>query len=249
MTIVTATLHTEDGVVLDATVRAPAVPVGAVVLAHGFSGSKDQPEVIALADALVDQRYAVVTYDARGHGGSGGECTLGDAERHDVAAAVRLAAETAPRVATVGASMGGISVLRYAVDDPSLAAVVTVSTPAVWRVPRSAQGAFSVVLTQTRPGRWVARRKLSVRLCRERPRGDAPVALAAKLRRPLAVIHGAGDRFVPAGQAYLLHAAAGAASTLTVVPGMGHAYRPDVLVPVLDALAWGFAQPGALVTA
>jgi len=247
MTIFATTLHTHDGVALAAAVRSTPDPIGAVVLVHGFSGGKDQPEVVALADALTADGYAVVTYDARGHGRSGGECTLGDAERFDVASAVQLAAETADRVAVVGASMGGISVLRYAVDDPALAAVVTVSTPAVWRVPRTARGAFSVVLTQTRSGRWVARRKLSVRLGRPQPRGDAPVALAARLLRPLAVIHGGADRFVPAGQAQLLFAAAGAASQLTLVPGMGHAYRPGVRVPLLGALEWGFAEPRELV--
>ena len=189
-----------------------------------------------------------MTYDARGHGRSGGECTLGDAERFDVAAAVEVAAETAGRIAVVGASLGGIAVLRYAVSDPSLAAVVTVSTPAVWRVPRTVRGAFSVVLTRTPVGRWVARRKLAVRVRRERPRGDPPVVLASRLSRPLAVVHGSADRFVPAGQARLLHAAAGAASLLTVVPGMGHAYRPEVVVPLLDGVGWGFAQPGELVT-
>jgi pimeloyl-ACP methyl ester carboxylesterase len=249
MTIINTTLHTRDGVALEASVRTATAPIGAIVLAHGFTGSKDQREVVAVADALLAHGFSVVSYDARGHGESGGECTLGENERFDVAAAVGLATETADRVAVVGASMGGISVLRYAVSDPSLAAVVTVSTPAVWRVPRTARGAFSVVLTQTPPGRWVSRRKLAVRLGRRMARGEAPVALAAKLSRPLAVIHGSADRFVPARQARLLHAAAGAASQLTLVPGMGHAYQPDVLAPLLDALEWGFAQPRDLVPA
>jgi len=249
MTIFDTTLHTQDGVALAAAVRMVLHPLGAVVLAHGFSGGKDQPEVVAVANALMADGYSVVTYDARGHGRSGGECTLGEDERFDVAAAAELAGETADRVAVVGASMGGISVLRYAVDASALAAVVTVSTPAVWQVPRTARGAFSVVLTQTRPGRWLTRRKPSVRLCHPQPRGDAPVALAAQLSRPLAVIHGSADRFVSAGQAHLLHAAAGAASQLTLVPGMGHAYRPDVRVPLLEAVGWGFAQPRELVPA
>jgi alpha-beta hydrolase superfamily lysophospholipase len=249
MTIVTTTLHTQDGVDLAASVRTPPDPIGAVILAHGFSGGKDQPEVVATADVLVARGYAVVCYDARGHGASGGECTLGETERFDVAAAVELAGETAERTAVVGASMGGIAVLRYAVGDPSLAAVVTVSTPAVWQVPRTARGAFSVVLTQTAAGRWVSRRKLAVRLCRSQSRGEAPIELAARLARPLAVIHGSADRFVRAGQARLLHSAAGAASRLTLVPGMGHAYQAHVLLPLHDALEWGFSQPRELVTA
>lgn len=250
MTIFATTLQTTDGIQLLAAIRTPSkAPVGGVILAHGFCGGKDQPEVVALADALCERGYAVVTYDARGHGRSGGECTLGDAEHFDVAAAVELANETAGRIVVAGASMGGISVMRYAVRDPSLAAVVTVSAPAVWQVPRTARGACSVVLTRTPLGRWVTRHQLSVRVCRERPRGDAPVALAARLSRPLAVVHGTADRFVPAGQARLLYAAAAGASRLTLVPGMGHAYRMDAVAPVLDAVEWGFAQPRDLVTA
>jgi pimeloyl-ACP methyl ester carboxylesterase len=249
MTIFSTTLRTTDGVQLDAAIRTRPAPVGAVVVAHGFTGGKDQAEVVALADALWERGYSVVTYDARGHGRSGGECSLGDAEHFDVAAAVGLAAETSDGIAVVGASMGGIAVLRYAVRDPALVSVVTVSAPAVWQVPRTACGACSVVLTRTPLGRWVARRTMSVRLSRERPRGDAPVVLAARLSRPLAVIHGGADRFVPASQARVLYAAAGGPSQLTVVPDMGHAYQTDAVAPVLDAVAWGFALPRELVSA
>ena len=62
-----------------------------------------------------------ITYDGRGQGDSGGLCTLGDAERHDVAAAVAFAREHADRVVVVGASMGAIAVLRHAAGDADLA--------------------------------------------------------------------------------------------------------------------------------
>src|SRR5204863_297146 len=63
-------------------------PRAAVVLAHGFSASKDEADVVRVAGALQAAGFDVVSYDARGHGASEGECTLGDLERHDVAAAV-----------------------------------------------------------------------------------------------------------------------------------------------------------------
>ena len=100
------------------------------------------PNVSALAEALVGDGFDVITYDARGHGSSEGESTLGDDEQHDVAAAVMAARERTPNVVLVGASMGGIAALRYAATDDDLAGVVTVSCPAHWRC-RSTSAACS----------------------------------------------------------------------------------------------------------
>ena len=76
--------------------------------------------------------FDVVSYDARGHGRSTGESTLGDLEQHDVAAAVALARTRSSDVVLVGASMGAIAALRYAATDPELRGVVAVSCPARW---------------------------------------------------------------------------------------------------------------------
>ena len=115
------TLHTDDGVTLAARWHpagdegsAPR-PAGApaVVVVHGFAGSKEQPAVVAMASALAAGGHRVLVYDSRGHGGSGGACTLGAGERLDVDAAVRRALDGAERVVVVGASMGGIAVLNH----------------------------------------------------------------------------------------------------------------------------------------
>ena len=59
-------------VTLDATVLTtdPAAPRPAVVLAHGFGGSKD--DSLATARTLARDGYAVIIYTARGFGDSGG---------------------------------------------------------------------------------------------------------------------------------------------------------------------------------
>src|SRR6476619_5040695 len=64
-----------------------------VVITHGFAASKDDAAVLAVTHALRARGHAVLTYDGRGQGDSDGLCTLGDAERHDVAAAVAAARE------------------------------------------------------------------------------------------------------------------------------------------------------------
>jgi len=162
-----AHLETGDGVLLSTRVhRAPGDAVATVVLVHGFTASKDDPTVVALAGALAAAGFDVIAYDGRGHGASGGVCTLGDDERHDVARAVGYAQGFGRPVVAVGGSMGAIAVLRHAVDDPDLAGVVTVSCPARWRLhgPRSL---LSAAMTRTTgasrecawPGRGPARRR------------------------------------------------------------------------------------------
>ena len=131
-------LRTSDGVELvTRSWQASGEPRATAVLVHGMSATKDHPELVAVAEVLTQHGIDVLAYDARGHGASGGICTLGDDERYDVAAAVERARESQLPIVVVGASMGGIAVLRHAADDPDLAGIVTVSSPADWRLHRS----------------------------------------------------------------------------------------------------------------
>src|SRR5689334_3979475 len=101
----TPTLRTVDGVRLTGRRwMTDDTPAATVVVVHGFSASSQCPNVEALAQVLHDDGFDVITYDARGHGTSEGESTLGDAEQHDVAAAVEMARERTPDVVLVGAS-------------------------------------------------------------------------------------------------------------------------------------------------
>jgi len=127
-------LETADGVSLEARAWfAQGHPPATVVLAHGFSAHTSDPHVGAVAEMLQRRGLDVVSYDARGHGRSGGQSTLGDLEAHDVAAAVAVASLRSERVLVVGASMGAIAVLRHAAaSDAAVDGVVLVSCPARW---------------------------------------------------------------------------------------------------------------------
>ncbi len=105
--------------------RAPGRRAPTVMVAHGFgeAGPAD-PDGPRLAGAptvstLLEAGYNVVTWDARGHGGSGGSAMLDspDHELRDTQAVldfvaeqpeVRLDAPGDPRVGMAGASYGGI---------------------------------------------------------------------------------------------------------------------------------------------
>lgn len=242
-----ATIRTTDGVVLHARWWEPPRPRGtAVVLAHGFTGSKDDPALEAVAEALRGEGHHVLAYDARGHHGSGGLCTLGDLERHDVAAAVAMARERADRVVTIGASMGAIAVLRHAAADPDLAGVVSVSSPALWRLPSNVRTLFATALTRTALGRRLAARQWHVDISSRWEDPDPPRCLAARVTVPVAVIHGREDRFVPPREARLLASAAPNARLL-LVPGMGHAFDRAAVPVVVRAVEWALtaSAPGS----
>jgi|SoiMethySBSTD1v2_1073268.scaffolds.fasta_scaffold285050_3 pimeloyl-ACP methyl ester carboxylesterase len=240
--MISSEVRTIDGVALS--VRAEAATGEprdvAVVVAHGFGASKDEPRVDAVARALRDAGFCTVTYDARGHGASGGASTLGVLERHDVAAAADVARELAPRVVLVGASMGGIAVLGHAAGRDDVAGIVTVSCPAAWTLPRNSRGVLAAAMTQTRFGRSFARRRMAVHIARGVDRGEPPCVVARSVRAPIAIVHGAVDPFIGVDAATQLAEQAGGPARITVVPGLAHAFDPAPVasVQVLDAVEW-----------
>jgi uncharacterized protein len=213
-------------------------PRAAVVVAHGFTGSANDGDLVAVAEALHRRDFDVTTYDARGHGRSGGRCTLGDLERHDVAAAVAVARERSSKVVLVGVSMGAIAVLRYAATDSAIAGLVTVNCPARWRLPRNARAVLAALLTRTPLGRAVAGRYLGVAVAPRWGTPEPPVALAPRVRAPFAVVHGADDDFISAVAARELHDRARDPRRLVVVPGLRHPPESAAIAPIVDAVEW-----------
>jgi len=131
----------EDGggtVTLDATIYLPErVPAPAVLLAHGFGGSRQS--VAADAEDLAGRGYVVLTYSARGFGNSGGlihldhpDFEVKDGQRMlDLLAArseVTQESDGDPLVAVVGASYGGALALLLAGVDDRVDAIVAMYT-------------------------------------------------------------------------------------------------------------------------
>ncbi|WP_432249435.1 CocE/NonD family hydrolase [Streptomyces sanyensis] len=112
--------------------RRPAVLVG-----HGFGGSKD--DVRAQAERLARDGYAVLTWSARGFGASTGSIGLNDPDHEvkDVSRLldwladrpeVQLDAEGDPRVGITGASYGGAIALLGAAHDERVDAIAPAIT-------------------------------------------------------------------------------------------------------------------------
>jgi ABC-2 type transport system ATP-binding protein len=127
-----------DGVELDTSLYLPAAtPAPAVLVAHGFGGSK--ASVDADARALAARGFVVLTWSARGFGTSTGQIAL-DSPDHEVADARALVDHLAtlaevqqdgpgdPRVGVTGASYGGALALLLAGYDPRVDALAPVIT-------------------------------------------------------------------------------------------------------------------------
>ena len=125
-------MTTDDGQTLNA--RLWGVGKVGVVLAHGFSQYSGQDDWDRFAAYLASLDYGVLTFTFRGFcdrdGCSQGPIGLGDNWRDVVAAVAGLRAAGSQSVTVIGASMGGLAVLRTAqVPDLELAGVVSLATP------------------------------------------------------------------------------------------------------------------------
>lgn len=221
-----------------------------VVLVHGFAASLDEAKMVSLVDTLGAAGFAGIAYDSRGHGQSGGEATLGDRERWDVAAAVEAVGAPDQPVVLVAASAGAIAALRFAASAPgSVAGVVSVSCPAWWRLPRNCRGLLSALITQTPLGREFARRQMGVRIARCGPRPAPPIELVGGLGMPVAIVHGRADPFISVADAEALFAAADEPRRLELVDGFGHGFEPEATPAILAALGWCLEPSPATPTA
>lgn len=245
-------LRTEDGLRLSAWyIPAPGgVPRGVVVVCHGYFGNRSH--MLPHLRFLHDAGYAVLLFDFRAHGWSGGNLvTLGCAEQHDLRAALawvraRPDLEDVPCI-LLGESMGASVALLVAAGDPHVRAVVADSAfarldSAVAGRLRSAFGPAGVWLTPRT-------RRIGERLIGARCVDVAPVeAIAALGDRPVLLIHGARDQLIAPENARLLLAAAPNHTALWEIPGARHVrgiyvapddYARRVLAFLDDALSSG----------
>ncbi|MFF4096854.1 alpha/beta fold hydrolase [Streptomyces sp. NPDC001834] len=217
-----------DGVSLDTsyfttggTERRPAVLIG-----HGFGGSKD--DVRAQAERLAGAGYAVLTWSARGFGKSGGEISLNapDREVEDVSRLidwladrpeVRLDAKGDPRVGVTGASYGGAVSLLAAGYDRRVDAVAPQIT--YWNLADALfpDGVFKKLWAGIFVTTGGGCQKFEKRICAMYERvavtgkPDAaagtlltersPSAVADRIEVPALIVQGQSDSLFPLGQA------------------------------------------------
>jgi predicted acyl esterase len=131
------TLSADDGTAIAATIYLPdgAAPAGGwpgILMLHGLGGNRLSMNQIA-EQTFANEGYAVLTYDARGHGSSGGLFTAaGPREIQDVRNAFAWLAARADvadaRIGVWGISYGGGQALRALVEGVPFAAAEVVET-------------------------------------------------------------------------------------------------------------------------
>ena len=197
-----------------------------LLLCHGYYRSLT--ETFSLGCELNRLGYHVLLFDFRGCGLSAGRfTTLGYRETADVLGAVDYLRERLGQrpLGVLGLSMGAVAALRAAADCPAIAAVVADSayadlrdtvrhkTKDVLRLP------FLVGLgwASIRIGEWLSGGDLAA------VRAVDAVASAKGGPRPLLLIHGERDDYLPPDNAQRLFQAAGEPKELWLAPGSGHA--------------------------
>jgi predicted acyl esterase len=123
---ISATLHLPDG-------TPPAAGWPAIVFLHGLSGNKEQMNALVTGYGFVAQGFAVLAFDARGHGQSGGLVGIdGPREVADTRAVHQWLADRPDvdggNVGAWGISYGGGAVLNSLVAGTPWGAVFTVET-------------------------------------------------------------------------------------------------------------------------
>jgi pimeloyl-ACP methyl ester carboxylesterase len=128
----------DDGVSIAATLYLPdgAPPTAgwpAVVILHGLAQNRTLFNALAESSGYVGQQYAILTFDARGHGESGGLVTIdGPREISDTRAVFQWLADRPDvdgnNIGAWGLSYGGGAVLNSLVGGVPWAAVVGVET-------------------------------------------------------------------------------------------------------------------------
>ncbi len=134
-TVVDTTLVMSDGVRLDALYVLPAVPpptggYPAILLVHGFAGSKNNNRALAISYAR--QGYAATAYSVRGQGNSEGlfeffaAPRILDDLRENIAFTKQLRSVNPSRVAVQGGSQGGLHAWNAAAYDMGVRCVVSI---------------------------------------------------------------------------------------------------------------------------
>jgi uncharacterized protein len=197
-------------------------PKPTVLLLHGCPGLEKN---LDLAVRLRDRGWNSLLFHYRGCWGSAGRYDLRTVPR-DVTAAVDYlvgcARVDSGRIAVLGHSMGGWAALVTAATEPRLRAVAVYGAPArlgagLQLSPDRVEKEFTRFLATT-PEEFAWQAAVVA------DQTDALAAAAAIEPRPLLVVHGTADRWVPVAQARELRERAGPSCRYVEVEGADHAF-------------------------
>jgi fermentation-respiration switch protein FrsA (DUF1100 family) len=192
----------------------------------------DKAAQLSLVKHLVPDGYNVLVFDFRAHGESGGQlCSFGDLERNDVLGAVRWLRtwhrDSCKKIAGLGVSSGAAALLAAAAD-PS-AEGQNIDAIAVYDTYDRLDHAVDALMDQFVPAplNWfvdhvglpIAGCEVGANLQAFSPASD----IKSIWPRPVLVIHGIDDEFIPFNQGQSLYDAALQPKTNFWIDRCGHA--------------------------
>lgn len=194
-----------------------------MVIVHGAGSAKESHADFGRLCAA--NGWVALTYDQRGHGESEdvmSPAALGDVGRMAAFLAAREGVDGA-RVCARGSSLGGYLAIHAAATEPGIAGAIAICPASEEGLRRGLRdGSLEMRADVDALDAWLGEHDLR----------EAAAAVAPK---PLILLHAKGDERVPYTWSEELHAAAGEASRLLLLPG-GH-HRSIQHDPELQATA------------
>jgi fermentation-respiration switch protein FrsA (DUF1100 family) len=196
-----------------------------IIMVHGNGYHRADPEIgmLDIAAHLVDRNFNVLMFDLRGYGESDGNMVSGGYhEKKDVEGAVSyLKGRGFDRIGVLGFSLGAVSTLMAAAEDPDIKVVVSDSSFADLNDIMSTE--FSKRTKAPRlflhPILFMIKLMYGVDFAAIRP-VDRVAEIAP---RPILFIHGEEDEVIPVAHAYrLFEASQNPENQLWVVAGARH---------------------------
>ncbi len=142
----------------------------------------------------------------------------------------------------IGASLGAVAALSYAAAARALTGVVTVSSPADWRLPLRVNSVLTACLARTWMGRAYANRRMNVRIARWKS-PPTPRSLIESITCPLIAVHGMRDSIIPPTSGLGKVLAENRLRSSVLVDDMGHAFDPSCFGIIGEAVEWLMACP------
>lgn len=217
------TVMSDYGYFLSCELLEPELPADKLaILCHGFSHSKYGSMIYA--DIFLKLGYRVLIYDHRNHGLSGKAYTsMGHYEKYDLKKIVDWCYQSyGPDISIVthGESMGGATVLLHQGIDPRICCVISDCAysdlkqllvhqlKTYYHLPKLLLPVESLI-TYLRAGFWY--------------RDVSPIHAVTQMDKPLLLIHGKKDRYVPASMAKQMYTCKKDKKAIYLVAGAAHA--------------------------
>jgi pimeloyl-ACP methyl ester carboxylesterase len=228
-------IRNRSGEILDHTFHPGTRREALVILAHGLTGNKDRPQLVALADGLAAKGWPCLRITYAGNGASEGrfEDSCITKEIADLQIVLDAVPDTA-QVAYVGHSMGGaVGVLTAARD---LRIQVLVSLAGMTHTADFVQREFGVV-TPDAGFMWdEPEHPLSQTFVDDLRHIGSTLSAAEAVTQPWLLIHGDADDLVPIQDSRDAFDAATCTKRLVEIPGAGHSFDETSYPQLVEAV-------------